>query len=91
MNFSVESRSPFLDHRLVEFCARLPYRQKISNGFTKYLLRESLKGVLPEKIRNRTDKLGFTGPVQQWLTEDKGFIKDILQSKSFSRRKYFQS
>ena len=89
MNFSVESRSPFLDHRLVEYCARLPYRQKIRNGFTKYLLRESLKGILPEEVRNRTDKLGFTGPVQQWLTEDKGYITDILQSDSFSKRKYF--
>lgn len=89
MNFSVESRSPFLDHRLVEYCARLPCRQKIRNGFTKYLLRESLKGVLPQEIRNRTDKLGFTGPVQQWLTKDNKFIKDILQSESFSRREYF--
>lgn len=89
MNFSVESRSPFLDHRLVEYCAKLPYQQKIRDGFTKHLLRQSLKGILPEEIRNRTDKKGFTGPVQQWLSEDKGYIMDILQSDSFSQRRYF--
>lgn len=66
MAFSVESRVPFLDYRLVEFSFRLPSHLKIRNGFTKRVLRESMCGILPEKIRWRTSKLGFATPEQKW-------------------------
>lgn len=66
MAFSVESRVPFLDYRLVEFAFSLPSHFKIRNGFTKRILRDSMAGVLPEKIRWRTSKLGFATPEQKW-------------------------
>ncbi len=66
MAFSVESRVPFLDHRLVEFIFGLPSRLKIRNGYTKRVLRDSMEGVIPEKIRWRTSKLGFATPERKW-------------------------
>jgi asparagine synthase (glutamine-hydrolysing) len=69
MAHSVESRVPFLDYRLVEFLLSLPANYKISEGTTKRILRESMNGVLPEKIRNRMDKVGFVTPEEIWLKE----------------------
>ena len=62
MLYSIESRLPFLDHRLVEYCLGLPDNYIIRNGSTKAILRESLKDVLPPDIYNRHAKLGFPGP-----------------------------
>ena len=67
MAHSVESRTPFMDYRLVEFVLSLPCEYKINNAITKFVMREGLKGVLPEKIENRKDKLGFTTPQQVWI------------------------
>jgi asparagine synthase (glutamine-hydrolysing) len=67
MAHSVESRLPFLDYRLVEFSLRCRTSLKLRNGWTKWLLRQSLAGVLPEKIRLRKTKLGFNTPEQKWL------------------------
>jgi asparagine synthase (glutamine-hydrolysing) len=68
MSFSVETRMPFLDHRLVELCFSLPFYEKIGDGWTKSLLRRALRGVLPEPIRTRRRKLGFPAPVGRWMT-----------------------
>jgi asparagine synthase (glutamine-hydrolysing) len=59
MAHSIEARVPFLDHRLVEFAFGLPGEEKIHGAITKYVLREGLKGVLPETVRTRRDKIGF--------------------------------
>lgn len=67
MAHSVESRLPFLDYRLVEFSLRCRTSLKLRNGWSKWLLRQSLAGVLPEKIRLRKTKLGFNTPEQRWL------------------------
>jgi len=69
MAHSIESRVPFLDYRLVEFVLGLPEEFKINNGVTKRVLREGMKGILPETIRNRMDKLGFVTPEEVWLRE----------------------
>ncbi|MGE0385655.1 MAG: asparagine synthase (glutamine-hydrolyzing) [Gammaproteobacteria bacterium] len=66
MAHSVESRVPFLDHRLVEFTLGLPTRYKLRRGWTKWLLREAMKGVVPETVRRRRDKLGFATPESRW-------------------------
>ncbi len=66
MAASIESRVPFLDHKLVEFTARLPARLKIRGWTTKYILRESMKGLLPEPILKRR-KMGFPVPVGAWF------------------------
>ncbi len=67
MAASIESRVPFLDHKLVEFTARLPQRLKLRRGWTtKYILRRSMKDVLPEAILKR-GKMGFPVPVGAWF------------------------
>ena len=67
MAASVESRVPFLDHKLVEFTARLPLSLKLRRGWTtKYVLRRVMKGVLPEAILTRK-KMGFPVPVGAWF------------------------
>lgn len=67
MAHSREARVPFLDYRLVEFCLRLPPEFKISAGYSKRLLRDAAKDVLPDKIRLRTDKQGYSSPMTTWL------------------------
>jgi len=90
MAHSIESRLPFLDHRLVEFSFSLPYHQKISHGLTKWVLRSAMKGILPELIRNRVDKIGFRAPEDVLLrTSLKNKCYDILNSSSFKSRPFF--
>ena len=66
MAASIESRVPFLDHPLVEFTARLPQRLKFRRWTTKYVLREAMRGVLPEEILTRK-KMGFPVPIGRWF------------------------
>ncbi len=66
MNFSVEARVPFLDHRVVEKALSIPFNQKIHHGHTKYILRESMKGILPDNIYTRKNKLGYATPFDYW-------------------------
>jgi asparagine synthase (glutamine-hydrolysing) len=66
MAASIESRVPFLDHKLVEFAASMPARLKIRNFSGKYLLRRAMENRLPKEIIHRTKK-GFPTPVQPWL------------------------
>jgi len=91
MAFSLESRVPFLDHRLVEYVFSLPDICRIHNGLTKMVLRNAMKGILPEKVRMRTDKMGFVTPQDIWLrTAMKGWVEDIFRSKSFRERGCFR-
>ncbi len=66
MAHSLEVRPPFLDHRIVEFAATLPQRLKIRGFRQKYLLRELMRGKLPERILNRK-KTGFDIPTHDWF------------------------
>jgi asparagine synthase (glutamine-hydrolysing) len=65
MATSIESRVPFLDHKLVEFAATLPDEWKLQGWTTKRILREAMKGVLPASILNRP-KMGFPVPFATW-------------------------
>ena len=69
MAHSVESRVPFLDYRLVEFVLGLPDDFKLSGGVTKRVLRTGMSGILPARIRDRMDKIGFATPEEVWLRE----------------------
>lgn len=71
MAHSIESRVPFLDYRLVEYVLGLPDEYKIAAGTTKLVLREAMRGILPESIRMRMDKLGFVTPEEVWIRESK--------------------
>ncbi|MEO7489352.1 MAG: asparagine synthase (glutamine-hydrolyzing), partial [Ferruginibacter sp.] len=75
---SVEARVPFLDHRLVEFCFSLPDDYLELNGETKRVLREGLKDILPESIKNRKDKKGFITPEERWVKLD---CPDLFRKK----------
>lgn len=70
MAFSIESRVPFLDYRLVELIYSVPMSYKIRNGITKSLMRDGLMGILPEKIRTRYSKFGFVTPEDKWIREN---------------------
>lgn len=93
MWFSIEARVPFLDHRLVEKTLSLSSQQIIKKGMTKHILRESMKGILPEKIRLRTDKIGFGTPQDEWFRTQKftELVTDILNSDSFKARNIVNS
>lgn len=86
MATSVESRVPFLDHKLVEFTCSLPERLKLRGGTTKYILREAMKGVLPEAILSRS-KMGFPVPIASWFRGAYGWVIDeyVLSERATSR------
>ena len=69
MAHSVEARVPFLDYRLVEFVLGLPDDFKIREGTTKFVMREAMRGLLPESIRVRQDKIGFATPEEVWMRQ----------------------
>jgi len=67
MAWSVESRVPFLDYRVVEFLTGLPDEAKLRHGITKLVFRLAMKSVLPDAVRQRKDKMGFVTPEETWL------------------------
>jgi asparagine synthase (glutamine-hydrolysing) len=76
---AIESRLPFLDYRLVEFCARLPTEWKIRNGQTKYVLREYLRSIGQLQIANRKDKKGYPTPIEQLFKFNDGeMLRELL-------------
>src|SRR6185295_2874604 len=82
MATSVESRVPFLDHKLVEFTCGLPERLKLRGRTTKYILREAMKDVLPEPILARS-KMGFPVPIAAWF---RGAYKSVIDKYVLSER-----
>ena len=72
-----EVRLPFLSHELVEFIFSLPANFKIRNGWTKWILRETMKAKLPETISWRRDKVGFEPPQKNWMTNKQ--VKAAIQ------------
>ena len=59
MYYSIENRSPFLDRELFEFMYSIPNKYLIKNGYSKYILRQSVKGVLNKNVRNEREKQGL--------------------------------
>ena len=83
MAFSLESRVPFLDHRLAEFVARLPDSQRIYRGTTKILLRNAMRNRLPAITLAHKDKMGYPTPGNEWLkSSGYEFVKDVLHSQA---------
>lgn len=91
MAFSIETRLPFLDYRLVDFMFSLPSKFKINKGTTKVILREAMKDTLPEKITYRKSKFGFETKDDDWFRSDdfKKLTGDIIDSQSFRGRPYY--
>lgn len=91
MAASLESRVPFLDHKVVEFAAGLPEHMKIRRFNGKYLLRKAMQSRLPAEIINRTKK-GFPTPVKPWLRGplfEK--LTEILTDGRFAERRLVRS
>ena len=88
MWFSLEARVPFLDYRLVERTLSLPEDMIIRKGMTKHILREAMKGTLPEQIRMRRDKVGFETPEAEWFRTPvfQNYIKNLISSEPFISR-----
>jgi asparagine synthase (glutamine-hydrolysing) len=92
MAFSIESRVPFLDHRLVELAFALPDDAKFSNGWSKFALRQALDGLLPSSVVWRRDKKGFPTPVGAWLRDNRGAAAvDLLRDPQRRTRAWFPS
>jgi len=86
MAASIESRVPFLDHKLVEFTARMPTRMKIRGKTTKWILREAMRGILPAEILERP-KMGFPVPLGDWLRREfASFVNEyVLSERTLAR------
>jgi asparagine synthase (glutamine-hydrolysing) len=82
MAYSLEARSPFLDHRLMEFMAKVPPELKLRGGESKHLLKAALRGVLPDEILDRP-KMGFGVPLGRWL---RGSLMELLVDTVLSDR-----
>lgn len=86
MAFSIESRIPFLDVRIVEFAIALNGKYKIKNGWTKWIVRKALRKYLPDKIAKRKSKMAFPAAFDRWIRvgKSKEQIKEIIYA--FSNR-----
>ncbi len=72
MAHGVEIRSPFLDWRIVRFAFSLPDASRAGGGYTKRVLREAMRGLVPEPVRTRREKIGFNAPLPQWFAGEHG-------------------
>lgn len=84
MAFGLDNFLPFFDYRLVEFMFKVPGSMKIRDGVTKRLLREAMKGILPEETRTRIKKTGWNAPAHVWFS-GKGLapVRDMVHSRRF--------
>jgi len=91
MAVSLETRIPFLDHRVAELAARIPLSMKIRNGSGKAILRRLLYKYAPEKLFDRP-KAGFAVPVGEWLKGPlRGWAEDLLDPQRMKRDGYFDA
>ena len=87
MAVSIESRVPLLDRRIVDLISRMPAGMKFKGGSLKYLLKKTVKDIMPQKILNRKDKMGFPVPLHIWSKNHaKSFILDVFLSKNARER-----
>ena len=85
--YGLEHFDPFFDYRLLEFMFRVPGSMKIRNGVTKILLREAMRGVLPEETRGRIKKTGWNAPAHVWFSGAKlDWVRDTIASREFGAR-----
>lgn len=89
MAHSLEVRVPFLDHELVEFCARIPPALKMRRLSEKYILRLAVRGLLPRQIARRP-KRGLRAPYEQWFSDKlPDFAADMLSQTALRKKGYF--
>ena len=85
--FGLDNYVPFFDHRLVEFMFRVPGDMKIRDGVTKTLLRQAMRGILPEETRTRIKKTGWNAPAHIWFSgQGRIPLLDLIHSRTFRER-----
>lgn len=89
MAHSIEVRLPFMDHRLVTAVMRIVGTRKLDGFWNKALLRESMRGRIPESVRTRPDKMGFATPDAKWIRAWAPEIEAVFRSRSFAERGFF--
>lgn len=82
MFFSIENRSPFLDRRLFELCSRIPTRYLIRDGYTKVVLRDAMRGIVPDAVLDNRRKVGFNAPVTAFLKIERPDVRAYLLEPS---------
>ncbi len=91
MAHGLEARSPFLDHELMQLAASIPASLKIRRSEKKWILREALRGWLPDEILDRP-KQGFSVPLSSWLRTDlRSWAREVLLDRETLDRGYFES
>jgi asparagine synthase (glutamine-hydrolysing) len=87
MAHSVEARLPFMDYRLVSLLSCVGPEWKLRGPWNKFVLREAMRGRIPESVRARVDKMGFPTPVGKWLAgELLEPVQDLLASRAARER-----
>jgi asparagine synthase (glutamine-hydrolysing) len=91
MAVSLEGRSPFLDHELLELTAKIPFNLKLKGRDNKkYILKEALRGLVPDEVMFRP-KMGFGVPIEHWFRGDlAGYTEDLLLSPKLEQRGLFK-
>lgn len=85
--FGIDHFLPFLDYRVVEFMFRVPGTMKFRDGVSKRLLREAMRGILPEETRTRVKKVGWNAPAHVWFSgSSRDALRDMVHSQSFQER-----
>jgi asparagine synthase (glutamine-hydrolysing) len=92
MSHGVEMRVPFLDHRLASYALSLPMDWRMRGPWNKHVLREAMRGRMPESVRTRRDKMGFPTPAAKWVgAELHEPIRALLDSRAARTRGLFQT
>ena len=90
MAHSLEARSPFLDHQLMEFAASLPTHFKLSGSETKVILKAAMRGLIRDNLLDRP-KMGFSVPLSSWFRNElREMAGDLLLSQEARGRGYFR-
>ena len=84
MMSGIEIRAPFLDFRLANFCTNLPFSQKVSSGYSKFLLRKTSSQHLPDSIVWRKNKIGINAPLMKWFSNSnvRNFCTEIIEENA---------
>lgn len=91
MAHSIESRVPFLTTKIVDFLYSLPEEFLINDaGVTKAIFRDAMRGIVPDAVLDRRDKIGFATPEETWMGQAKPWLEDVLASERVKDLPFFQ-
>lgn len=93
MAVGLESRVPLLDHRIAELVASMPPGVKYKGGRSKHIFRRAIRGLVPEAVERRTDKMGFPVPLNEWYRREpvRGFVRDVLLGPRARGRRLYRA